>query len=433
MFRTFRVRRAETAGRLPVRPGRAQRSACEKAASERRGRRARASQLTGEVTDRNAARNDDKQRGDLHMSAVTKLLGTTASAAAFGLLVLPAPAEAIDRVRWQVPMAFASTLTALGDTMPWVADQLRAVSDGAIDLQVAEPGAVIPALSVFENVSTGAIDAGYSWMGYEIGQVPASALFGAMPFGLESIEFMAWMNFHGGRELLDETFEPFDVKAIPCGTISPEAAGWFREPVETLSDFQGIRFRAAGVAGEIVTEFGASVTMLPGGELYQALETGVLDGAEFSLPTVDEQLGFYQVAPYYYLPGWHQPSTNQFLYINLGVWEGLSEQTQALFEMACMAGNAYAIARAEALQGEVLQRFQEQGVTLSVFDDEILLELYAATERVMERRSSENEMFGRVYESMLEFQREHAAWKDLGYLPRDWMRENVFNGDEIAE
>jgi TRAP-type mannitol/chloroaromatic compound transport system substrate-binding protein len=345
-------------------------------------------------------------------------------------MAMPAPAEAIDRVRWQVPMGFASTLTALGDTMPWVADQLRTVSDGAIDLQVAEPGAVIPALAVFENVSTGAIDAGYSWMGYEIGQVPAAALFGATPFGLESIEFMAWMNFHGGQELLDETFAPFDVKAILCGTISPEAAGWFREPVDSLADFQGLRFRAAGVAGEVLGEFGASVTMLPGGELYQALETGVLDGTEFSLPTVDEQLGFYQVASHYYLPGWHQPSTNQFLYVNLGVWESLSEQTRALIEMACTAGNAYAIARAEALQGEVLARFEEQGVTLNTFDDEILRELWAATERVMERRSSENELFGRVHDSMREFQREHAAWKDLGYMPRDWMRENAFDAAE---
>jgi TRAP-type mannitol/chloroaromatic compound transport system substrate-binding protein len=97
-----------------------------------------------------------------------------------------------------------------------------------------------------------------------------------------------------------------------------------------------------------------SVTLLPGGELYQALETGTLDGTEFSLPTVDEQLGFYQVADYLYLPGWHQPSTNQYLYINLDVWNGLSEQTQAMINMACMAGNAYAIARAEALQGAVI-------------------------------------------------------------------------------
>jgi TRAP-type mannitol/chloroaromatic compound transport system substrate-binding protein len=361
------------------------------------------------------------------MSRISRVLGATAAAAALAVAAVPGGAQAQDRVRWQVPMAFASTLTALGDTMPWVADQLRLVSGGNIDLQVAEPGTVIPALSIFENVSTGAVEAGYSWMGYEIGQVPAAALFGATPFGLESTDFLAWMNFHGGRELLNETFAPFNVYPIPCGTISPEAAGWFREEVTGPEDFQGLKFRAAGVGGEIMTEFGMSVTMLPGGELYQALETGVLDATEFSLPTVDEQLGFFQVAKNYYLPGWHQPSTNQFLYVNLDVWNGLSPETQGMIEMACMAGNAYSIAKAEALQGAVLKKFEASGVNVRQYDDAMLKAFYDATKKVMERRSAENEMFGKVYASMMAFQEELAPWKELGYLPRNWLVDNVYN------
>ena len=112
---------------------------------------------------------------------MNKLLITTALTAS----VAAGAVQAQENIRWQVPMSFASTLTALGDTMPWVADQLRAVSGGNIDMRVAEPGAVVPALSIFENVSEGNIDAGYSWMGYEWGTVPAAALFGATPFGLE--------------------------------------------------------------------------------------------------------------------------------------------------------------------------------------------------------------------------------------------------------
>jgi TRAP-type mannitol/chloroaromatic compound transport system substrate-binding protein len=356
-----------------------------------------------------------------------KIAGLLRATALVGVAVaVAAPVAAQERLRWQVPMSFASTLTALGDTMPWVADQLRAVSGGSIDLQVAEPGTVIPALAIFENVSTGAIDAGYSWMGYEIGQVPASALFGATPFGLESTDYLAWMNFHGGRELLNETFAPFNVYPIPCGTISPEAAGWFREEITDLSQFQGLKFRAAGVGGEIMTEFGMSVTMLPGGELYQALETGVLDATEFSLPTVDEQLGFFQVAKNYYLPGWHQPSTNQFLYVNLDVWNGLEDATKATIEMACMAGNAYAIAKAEALQGAVLKRFEEQGVAVRTYTDEQLKAFYDTTKAVMERKSAENEMFGKVYASMMAFQEELSPWKEKGYLPRNWLNENVY-------
>jgi TRAP-type mannitol/chloroaromatic compound transport system substrate-binding protein len=347
-------------------------------------------------------------------------MSTVAAVGAAAAIAAPTVADAQDRVRWQVPMSFASTLTALGDTMPWVADQLRAVSGGSIDLQVAEPGAVIPALSIFENVSEGNIDAGYSWMGYEWGTVPAAALFGATPFGLESIEFLAWMTHHGGQELLEELFHPYNVHPVLCGTISPETAGWFRSEMATVEDLRGLRFRAAGVGGEIFGEFGMSVTLLPGGELYQALETGTLDGTEFSLPTVDEQLGFYQVADYLYLPGWHQPSTNQYLYVNLDVWNELSEQTQAMINMACMAGNAYAIARAEALQGAVISSFEERGTNVRTYSDEQIAAFREAANRVLGGWSERDEMFGKVYTSMMDFQAELRPWKEQGYLPRDW-------------
>ncbi|MFN3685752.1 TRAP transporter substrate-binding protein [Salinarimonas sp.] len=349
-----------------------------------------------------------------------------AAAAATALVSMPFSAQAeVDRVRWQIPMAFASSLTALGDTMPWVAQNLEQVSGGRIQFQVAEPGSVIPALGVFENTSNGNIDAGYSFMGYEIGQVPAAALFGAMPFGLDSTQFIAWMYFHGGDELLKETFAPHNVYPILCGSIAPEAAGWFRQQIESVEQLQGLRFRAAAIGGEIMSELGMSVTMLPGGELFQALETGVLDATEFSLPTVDEQLGFFQVAKHYYLPGWHQPSTNQYLYVNLDAWNGLSEQTQAVIETSCKAGTMMAMAKAEALQGAALARFQEQGVTLETWDEEFLDVFWDATQRVMERRSGQDEMFRRVHESMRAFQREHAQWGATGYLPRDWALRNL--------
>ncbi|MGY6548662.1 MAG: TRAP transporter substrate-binding protein [Roseinatronobacter sp.] len=347
---------------------------------------------------------------------MNKLMITTALTAS----LVAGAATAQERLRWQVPMAFASTLTALGDTMPWVADQLRAVSGGNIDLRVAEPGAVIPALAVFDNVSSGNIDAGYSFMGYEWGQIPASALFGATPFGLESVEFLAWMTHHGGQELLEETFHPFNVHPVLCGTISPETAGWFRNEVNTVEDLQGLRFRAAGVGGEIFQEFGMSVTLLPGGELYQALETGTLDATEFSLPTVDEQLGFYQVASYLYLPGWHQPSTNQFLYVNLDVWNGLEDQTRAMIETTCMAANAFAMARAEALQGAAITRFEERGTNVRTYSDEQIAAFREASNTVMARLSERDEMFGRVHASMTAFQEELRPWREMGYLPRDW-------------
>lgn len=346
------------------------------------------------------------------------LRGTTV-AATLGALTVPAAAE-IDEISWSVPISFASSLTALGDTLPWVADRLNAVSGGKIEIDVVEPGAMIPALAVFESAATGQIDAGYSWMGYERGQVPASALFGATPFGLEPQGYVAWMYEGEGDELLKETFEPFGVYPILCGTIPPEAAGWFKFPIESTDQLEGLNMRAAGVGGEIMKEVGMSVSVLPGGELYQALETGVLDATEFSLPTVDDQLGFYQVADYYHLPGWHQPSTSQFLYVNMDVWNGLSDQTQSVIETTCMAGTVYAMARGEALQGPVLTEFRERGVEATQLPEEVLQEFRDATEVVMERESENDEQFAKVYESMKEFQAANRPWHELGYLPRDW-------------
>ncbi len=350
---------------------------------------------------------------------------TAAVAASLTAAFSPASAEELDNIKWAVPISFSSSLTALGDTLPWVADRLAAASGGSIQLEVFEPNKLIPSLAVFESAATGQIEAGYSWMGYERGQVPASALFGATPFGLEPVQFAAWMYQGGGNELLQELYEPYNVHPVLCGTISPEAAGWFKFPIENVGQLDGLKFRAAGLGGEIMKEVGMSVTVLPGGELYQALETGVLDATEFSLPTVDEQLGFYQVAKFYHLPGWHQPSTSQYLYINGDVWNELNPTTQALIETTCMAGVTYAMARAEALQGAVLNSFGDKGVEAKQLPDDVLQAFRDATEVVMARESEKDEMFAKVYGSMMAFKEENAQWHALGYLPRDWTWKNA--------
>lgn len=353
-----------------------------------------------------------------------KFMLSGVAAATLSIAPTVGSAEDVQEVRWAVPISFSSQLTALGDTLPWVAERLDAASGGKIKLEVFEPNKLIPALAVFESAATGEIDAGYSWMGYERGQVPASALFGATPFGLEPTEFSAWMFFGGGKELLEELYEPLGVHPVYCGTISPEAAGWFTFPIENVEQLDGLKFRAAGLGGEIMKEVGMSVTVLPGGELYQALETGVLDATEFSLPTVDKQLGFSQVAKYYHLPGWHQPSTSQYLYVNAEVWDGLNATTQALIETTCMAGVTYAISRAEALQGAVLKEFEADGVQAIQLPEEVLQTFRDATDVVMERESANDPMFAEVYASMMAFQEEHKPWKELGYLPRDWAQDD---------
>ena len=329
-------------------------------------------------------------------------------------------AHAQENVRWGIPMAFGANLIGLGDTMPWVSEQLKKVSAGTINLQVFEPGKLVPALGIFDAVASGKVEAGYSFMGYEVGKVPVSAIFGALPFGMETPQYAAWIYYGGGDALLKEAYKPHNVYPIFCGSISPEAAGWFKKEIKTPDDLKGMKFRAAALGGKIYQKLGASVTMLPGGELFQALEKGVLDGTEFSLPTVDDQLGFQKIAKNYYLPGWHQPSTNQFLYVNTAAWAKLKPQTQAQIETACTAGVIMSLAKAEALQGDALAKFEKEGVQLRQFGKPMLDAFAKASKEVLTEESAKDPMFKKVYDSMSAFQNKNRKWHDYGYLPRSY-------------
>jgi TRAP-type mannitol/chloroaromatic compound transport system substrate-binding protein len=329
-------------------------------------------------------------------------------------------AAAKERIRWAVPIAFSSNLTALGDTLPWVAERLSEATDGAIKFEVFEPGKVVPGNEIFDAVSTGKVDAGYSWMGYEQGKVPASVLFGAVPFGMEPWEYMAWYYFAGGKELAKEVFTPHNIVPIFCGILSPETAGWFRFELTSLDQLQGLKIRFAGLGGKVMQKMGASVTVMPGGELQQALEKGVIDATEFSMPSIDEQLGFYKVAKFDYFPGWHQPYTAQFLYVNKGAWEKISPAAQSLIDTTCTAGVTISLSKAEALQGPVLKRYKEAGVTTVKLSDEILHSLQKASNEVLQEEADKDALFKKVWESQKAFEAEYAPWKTLAFLPRDW-------------
>lgn len=333
-------------------------------------------------------------------------------------LATPADAAKQERVRWGVPIAFSSNLIALGDTLPWVAEQLEKMSDGNIKFEIFEPGKMIPAIEVFDAASAGKIDAGYSWMGYEQGKVPAAPLFGAVPFGMNPWEYSAWMYYGGGNELIKELFAPHNVVPIYCGVVSPETAGWFRKEINSLEDIKGLKIRFAGIGGKVLQNLGASVTVLPGGEIFQALEKGVLDATEFSIPTADQQYGFYKVAKYNYFPGWHQPFTAQFLYVNKGAWDKAGPASQAMIETACIAGVNMSLSKSEAKQAAALKYFKEQGVTTTTLSPEILAGLKKATDQVLDEEAAKDAMFKKVLDAQRAFNESYQTWANLGYLPR---------------
>lgn len=323
-------------------------------------------------------------------------------------------------VNWRVALAFGSNLPALGDNILYVADAVAATSNQRIRLQTFEPGELISAFAISEAVGDGRLPAGYTWLGYDQGRIPASALLGAVPFGMEPWEFMAWWYDGGGRELAEEMYHRRGVHPLLCGMIGPEAAGWFRFAIEDLGDVRGLKIRFAGLGGRVLQRLGASVTMIPGSELFQSLERGAIDALEYSLPSVDERLGFQRVANYNYFPGWHQTFTSFHLVVNLNRWKALPETDRRLLETACTAGVTRNLAHGEAIQGAVIQNFQRRGVTTRQLPEELLRQLRDVAEEVLEEEAATNAEFARILQSQREFRETYAVWKRLAYLPRDF-------------
>lgn len=323
-------------------------------------------------------------------------------------------------IYWRVPVAFSTNLPGLGDNVLRVASDTGAISDGRIRFEIFEPGMLIPPFSITEGVRDGKIKAGYTWLGYDQGRIPATPLVSAVPFGMEPWEFTAWYYEDEGQALTEALYEPHMVHPILCGIVGPETAGWFREPITSLADLEGLKIRFAGLGGRVLQELGASVTMIPGGEIFQALEKGAIDATEYSMPAVDQKLGFDRIASYNYFPGWHQTFTASYLVVNLSTWRGLHPADQTLIDTVCTAGVIRNLSRGESLQGEVLKGFPAKGVSPRKLPDEILQQLAAVTERVLVQEAAADPEFDRIWRSQKRFLETYRIWKDHAYLPRDF-------------
>lgn len=319
-------------------------------------------------------------------------------------------------IQWRVSSAFAANLPIIGEVGIFVADTLNSMSDGSMEFRVYDPGELMPAFAISEAVRDEKIAAGYTWAGYDQGRIPAASLIASVPFGLEPLGFMAWWYHAGGRDLGEELYAAQNIHPVLCGLIGPETAGWFRKPIDSIEDFRGLKIRFSGLGGRVLQSLGSSVTIIPGGEIFQALEKGAIDATEFSQPTIDAMLGFDRVARYNYFPGWHQTFSSFHLFINLDVWKALSKTQRAMIDGSCMAGVVWSLARSEALQGEALMDMADRGVESRMFSQQILNQLREATSTVLEQEAAADESFARILRHQQAFTRQYETWKHRAYV-----------------
>jgi TRAP-type mannitol/chloroaromatic compound transport system substrate-binding protein len=346
------------------------------------------------------------------------LRGALALAVGGGLLVsTPVAPSAQETVTIRLQNGYPRTLPLLGPQMQQLSERVAELTGGTLRIQVFEPGSLVPMLQAWDAIAAGSLDATFAGLSFWVGKERSLAFFNAVPFGPDASEYLAWFYAGGGAELMDEVVGRHGLKAINCNMISAEGSGWFRQPIESVEDLRGLKMRIAGLGGATLEKLGVSTQILAPGDIYPALERGVIDAAEFSLPHMDLHFGYHEVAKHYYLPGWHQMVTINQVTINRDTWDGLSAQQRAAVETACMELLVKGFAESEALQGAALKVLQEEhGVTLHRWKPEILEAYRDAWNQVVEDNVAADETFKRVWESFNGFREEYALWKQLGYL-----------------
>ncbi|EPJ43567.1 MAG: extracellular solute-binding protein, family 7 [Osedax symbiont Rs1] len=317
-------------------------------------------------------------------------------------------------------IAFGTNLPALGSPILEVAKRLHVLSKGSIKMKVYEPGKLVAPSEILGAVSAGKFNSGYATPGYWQGKIPASALFSAVPFGPEASEYLAWIYYGNGRKLWQEMYDThgYKVHTIPCAINPPETSGWFAKPIDKPDDLKGLNMRFFGLGAKVMEKLGVGTVQLPGGEIFGALEKGAIDATEFSLPQIDQRLGFHKIVKYNYFPGWHQQATLHELLINKDTWQAMSSYQQEVVETTCKASVVESLAEGEANQFEVLAKSAEKGVKLRYWNPLMLKTFKTAWDEVVIEQT-ENQFFKKVWDDMSGFRKGYDLWESYAYLPRE--------------
>ncbi len=307
-------------------------------------------------------------------------LGGTAAAAS----TLAAPAYAQGNRTLTMVTSWGRGLAGVFDAAQHVADQITAMSDGTLNVEIRAAGELVGAFEVFDAVSSGQADMYHAADYYFLGQHPGYAFFTSVPFGMTAQELQNWYLQGDGAKFHDQLGEIFNLKSFLAGNTGAQAGGWFRKEMNSPEDFNGLKFRMPGLGGQALGILGASVQNLPGAEVYQALASGALDGTEWIGPWPDEVAGFQEITKIYYTAGFHEPGAGLSLATNREVYDSLSSSQQKIIENASAATHQWSLAQFLNNNGAALQRLVAEGVKIREFNDSIWDAFGAASAEVLD-------------------------------------------------
>ena len=341
------------------------------------------------------------------------LKGAGAGLAA-GAVAMPtltrAQQAALPEIKWRCASSFPKSLDTIYGAAEVMSKRIASATGGKFQIQVFAAGEIVPAFGVVDAVQNGTIQCAHTAPYYFWGKDPAFALDTAIPFSLNARQTNAWQLFGGGNELFAEFYKAYNIVRVPCGNTGAQMGGWFRKEIKTAADFKGLKFRIGGFAGKVMEKLGAVPQLIPGGDIYPALEKGTIDAAEWVGPYDDEKLGFNKIAKYYYYPGFWEGGPQLVTYFNSAEWAKLPKEYQSIAEAACAEANTYMLAKYDAQNPAALKRLVAGGTQLRPFSKEILTAAYKASLEVYKEAGEKSPAFKKIYDNMVKFREEQLLW-----------------------
>jgi TRAP-type mannitol/chloroaromatic compound transport system substrate-binding protein len=333
-------------------------------------------------------------------------LGAVAAASSF-----PTPAISQGHKELKLVSTYPKNFPGLGTSVARVSQRITSATGGRVTVKLFDGGELVPPFGVFDAVSQGNADMYFSADYYFPSKSQAFNFFTTVPFGMTAPEHYAWVRYGGGQELWDDLHAQFGMKPFIGPSTGVQMGGWLNKKITKIDDFKGVKFRMPGLGGEVLRSIGVAVVNLPPPEIFAALQSGTVDGAEWVGPWHDLAFGFHKVVKNYHYPGFHEPATMNSYGVNLDFWNSLAQEDRELIQYILEAECFIQTAEYDGASPGALNRLtSELGVELVKYPDDLLAELGRVSGEVVDAIGNTDATTKKVWDSYRDFRKIAVEW-----------------------
>ncbi len=327
-------------------------------------------------------------------------------------------------ITWKLAQTWGTGFPIFGDAVIKMADMVKTMSNGELQIRIDSSNKHKAAFGILDMVKAGQYEMGHSASYYWKGKDANTMLFTTMPFGMIAPEQYAWFYYGGGMELMKKVYDKHGVYSFPGGNTGNQMGGWFRKEINSLDDLKGLKMRIPGFAGEIMSKLGVVVTNIAPGELYTALDRGTIDALEWVGPSLDLNMGFQKIAPYYYT-GWHEPATELQFLVNQAKFDALPQHLQEILRIAMQyaAYDMYARSYHESALNWASIETEYPDVKIRTFSPAIIAAMKQVNDELLAASAANDPTFKEILESQNSYMKMARKWTEISDYA--YLKDNI--------